>query len=484
MKAISILGSSSNAGKSWVATALCAWLRKQGIKVAPFKAQNMANNAFATLAGGEIGVAQAVQAEACGLLPRVEMNPILLKPNGPDGSQIVRLGVAGETRSAASYYETVEESWRIVQQTLDGWKSECDVLVLEGAGSPVELNLMTRDIVNLRPVEYLDGRWILVSNIEFGGVFAQVFGTWNLLPPAMQARGLGTIVNRFRGDLSLFSDAADVFRERMKLPYLGCLPFDGSLRIDDEDSLNAEASIPKDGTPYIAWIKYPRISNSQDQLPWQNDIGIQSIWTDSPKVVEGATAVVLPGSKNTLSDLAWLKERGLASAVVGGAKRGIPVVGICGGKQMLGRVLRDPQTGEDARGLELLPIETEFLPSKRVVRNESRRAGEVWQTFEIHTGESSIVESVPFEPLCESRPAGEGDFDSDGMKIGKVWGTYQHGIFDAVSMRELLLSDACIEGVQVCRSDWRESRMSIYDRMADCLDMYLDLDTVKRYLGL
>ncbi len=484
MKAISILGTSSNAGKSWVATALCAWLRGQGVRVAPFKAQNMANNAFATLTGGEIGVAQAVQAEACGLIPGVEMNPILLKPNGSNGSQIVRLGVAGETCSARDYYATIEDSWNTVQKTLDAWKSECDVLVMEGAGSPVELNLMNRDIVNLRPIEYLDGRWLLVSNIEYGGVFAQIFGTWGLLPEHMKPRGLGVAVNRFRGDLTLFDGARGEIESRVELPYLGVLPFDATLGIDDEDSLNAATGEPSGLEPYIAWVKYPRISNSQDQLPWQNDEGVESIWTTSPVVLRNAAAIVLPGSKNTLADLAWLKEQGLAEAIVEASSRSKPVVGICGGKQMLGKSLRDPGSGESDSGLGLLPLETEFLPEKQVVRNEARFGGEIWETFEIHTGESRYQASTSFEPLLEVRKAGGGEFRKDGVKFGNVWGSYQHGFFDSHATRKMLLAQAGIRSAKTCNLDWRERRIEVYDRMAECLDRYLDLDTVRRYLSL
>ncbi len=484
MKAISILGTSSNAGKSWVATALCAWLRQRGVKVAPFKAQNMANNAFATLSGGEIGVAQAVQAEACGLTPRVEMNPILLKPNGRDGSQIVRLGVAGETSTARDYYRSIEENWTTVRGTLDGWKSECEVLVMEGAGSPVELNLMDRDIVNLRPVEYLNGRWLLVSNIEYGGVFAQILGAWSLLPEAMRAKGLGVVVNRFRGDLSLFEGAKTEIESRIELPYLGVLPLDSRWAIDDEDSLNACSESPRSGLPYIAWIKYPRISNSQDQLPWRNDEGVQCVWTESPEVVSQAVAVVLPGSKNTLEDLEWLKERGLAETVRGVAELGRPVVGICGGKQMLGRTLFDPGSGETAQGLGLLPLETEFLEEKRVVRNEAKFGNHVWETFEIHTGESRLLEAAVGESLLEARKAGEGNFKADGMKLGKVWGSYQHGLFDASEMRQLLVEEAGIRGARIYSKDWKLKRAEVYEEMAGALDRYLDLDTVKRYLGL
>jgi len=288
MRALSILGTSSNAGKSWVATAFCAWLKQQGVRVAPFKAQNMSNNAYATLEGGEIGIAQAVQAEACGLRPIAEMNPILLKPSGESTAQLVTLGKPGPHIGAKNYYHAVEDSWSIVQRTLDQWQSQCDVLVMEGAGSPVELNLMGRDIANLRPIRYLNGKWILVSNIEMGGVFAQIFGTLGLLPHADQPNGLGFIVNRFRGDPELFSDAKTHFEQTIELPYLGLLPLCEKLAIDDEDSMNTSVVSRSSNDPYIAWIRYPHVSITQDQHPWKNDQGIESRWIDNPREIANA----------------------------------------------------------------------------------------------------------------------------------------------------------------------------------------------------
>ncbi|EDY84279.1 CobB/CobQ-like glutamine amidotransferase domain protein [Verrucomicrobiia bacterium DG1235] len=444
----------------------------------------MANNAFATLEGGEIGVAQAVQAEACGLRPRVEMNPILLKPNGPDGSQIVRLGKAGETVRARDYYDTIEESWRIVRETLDGWRSECDVLVMEGAGSPVELNLMDRDIVNLRPIEHVDGRWLLVSNIEYGGVFAQVVGTWSLLPEAMRGRGLGFLVNRFRGDLGLFDGARREFEGRLSLPYLGVMPFGERLRIDDEDSLNAEESYPSSGSAYIAWVKYPQVSNTPDQQAWDYDEGVESVWTRSAKVLSGAAAIVLPGSKNTLSDLAWLKRTGLNEPILAAAARGVPVVGICGGKQMLGERLFELDSGSQNEGLGLLPIETEYCSDKQVQRNEARFEGEVWECFEIHVGRTRVLEKEGMEALLETRSYGAGEYGEEGHRLGSIWGSYQHGLFDSPQMRRRLLEAAGVAGGRVSNRVWRADRSGTYDAMATHLESYLDLDGVKRYLGL
>ena len=226
MKTLAILGTSSSAGKSWMATALCAWLRGLGVRVAPCKTQNMSNNAWVTLEGGEIARAQAVQAEACGLRPVVEMNPILLKPSGGVGAQLVLCGQAQGHFAALDFYRDLDRLWGVVAGVLDGWRERCDVLVLEGAGSPVELNLMDRDLVNLRPLRHLDGRWVLVGDIDRGGIYAQLAGTWNLLPTEDQARGLGAIVNKFRGDIRLFPDPQTWLAPHAPgLRVLGTVPF-------------------------------------------------------------------------------------------------------------------------------------------------------------------------------------------------------------------------------------------------------------------
>ena len=364
MKAISVLGTSSNSGKSWFATALCALLRRKGLSVAPFKAQNMSNNSFVTLDGGEIGRAQAAQAEACGLQPTVEMNPILLKPSGRLGSQLVLLGRAREHVESAEYYRLIEKLWPIVCETLEYWRKRCDVLVLEGAGSPVELNLMSRDIVNLRPIRHLDGKWVLVADIERGGVFAQIVGTWNLLGRDDQARGLGVAVNKFRGDLSLFADARDCLAEKTSLPYLGVLPFSPKLQPESEDSLCREAEERGDGDT-IAWIRFPHLSNSQDCQPWLVDSGVRVRWVQQANDVDGAKIVVLPGSKNTVADLQWLHETGIEKVVKRAAQRGVPIVGICAGYQMLGESVRDPEGIAGDRGvvpgLNLLPVQDNIL---------------------------------------------------------------------------------------------------------------------------
>ena len=482
MKAISILGTSSDAGKSWVNTAFCALLKRRGYRVAPFKAQNMSNNSFVTLEGGEIGRAQAAQAEACGLRPIAEMNPVLLKPSGDTTSQIVLKGVPGPHVKAGNYYEGIQILWKEVREVLDWWKSQCDVLLLEGAGSPVELNLMERDIVNLRPIEYLDGKWLLVCDIERGGVFAQAMGTVNLMPPEMQPRGLGLIVNKFRGDLSLFNGAESYFAKHIPTPYLGVLPMRYELQPETEDGFSLKLT---DSTPeknLIAWVCFPRVSNTQDAQPWTLDQGINVSWVRKPQDLVHAKAIILPGTKNTIEDLHWLRESGMEEIILQKAAEGTPIVGICGGYQMLGESLEDP-TGlagraGSAKGLGLLPIRTIFKEQKRVEQVEAVWEKRRWQCYEIHTGQTVSLQSI--EPLLRILTP-KGLFD-EGVQSGNVWGTYLHGFFEDACTRTALIGKTDIEGYQSGPKNWQDFKNNVYSQMADMLEEHLDLENVFRYL--
>jgi adenosylcobyric acid synthase len=484
MKSLAILGTSSNAGKSWMVTALGAWLRRQGVRVAPFKAQNMSNNSYVTLEGGEIGRAQAVQAIACGLRPVAEMNPVLLKPCGNSTSQLVLLGQPKTHIRAADYYQHIETLWETVRQTLDDWRSRCDVLLLEGAGSPVELNLMHRDIVNLRPIAYLEGRWLLVGDIERGGIFAQMFGTYSLMPGDRQLQGLGMIVNKFRGDLNLFSTAGDYFTQHLPtLPYLGTLPYQTDLQPESEDSLCETAETYGNGEA-IAWIRFPSTSNSQDSQPWQLDSGIETRWVKSVADLHHARVVILPGSKNTLRDLRWLYETGLASAIQSAAANGVPIVGICGGYQMLCQSLSDPEgvagdAGEVA-GLGLLPAVTTFAATKSLQQVEAIWQGDRWMTYEIHMGQTRAI--APVESLLQL--AINGQVRSEGLRQGKVWGTYLHGLFESAGVRQALVEQAGIQNYRASTLRWSDHQRALYDRMADLLDAHLDLDPLRRHLDL
>jgi len=482
VKAISVLGTSSNSGKSWFATALCAWLRRKGLNVAPFKAQNMSNNSYVTLDGGDVGRARAVQAEACGLVPTVEMNPILLKPSGDLGSQLIVLGQARGHFKPTAYYAKVDELWETVRATLEQWKKRCDVLVIEGAGSPVELNLMERDLANLRPVHELDGRWVLVSDIERGGVFAQIVGTWNLLEEQDRTRGLGVVVNKFRGDLSLFADAQKHLSLKTSLPYLGVLPFRSDLQPESEDSLCGEAEEGGSGET-LAWVRFPHLSNSQDAQPWLLDQGVHVRWIQSPDELTGAKAIILPGTKNTLADLAWLRETGLDRAIGSAAAQGVPVVGICGGYQILGEMLCDESGVAGNRGtlpgLNLLPVRTTFQANKEVRQVEALWESDRWIAYAIHMGRTE--KTTACEPLLQIQNGSNSH--AEGCQSGNIWGTYLHGLFESPRMRKRLAESAGIKGYQGSAKSWREHQGAIYNRMADLLEERLDLKTIWNYVA-
>jgi len=484
MKALSILGTSSGAGKSWTTVALCAWLRGQGVKVAPFKAQNMSNNAWATLDGGEIARAQAVQAEACGLRPSVEMNPILLKPSGSGKAQLILRGKAQKHFSAGDYYAQFPELWSIVRQSLDYWKTECDVLVLEGAGSPVELNLQDRDLVNLRPIEYLDGRWLLVGDIDRGGIFAQLAGTWQLLTEEQRARGLGAIVNRFRGDLRLFEDPQGWLAPHAPgFPVLGTVPFRSDLQPEEEDGLSF-ADEDRGSGDVLAWIRFPHAANVTDCQPWWLDEGVRVRWVQKPEHLANARAIVLPGSKNTLADLRWLRSVGLDRVIVEAAQRGVLVIGLCGGLQMLGEQLLDTNgfagdAGEEI-GLGLLPIATEFTADKIVRQVTARCQERRWSAYEIHMGRTRPLRRC--DPLHEV--GDDGVLRPEGYQNGNICGTYLHGWFEAPEVRSAIAAASGFSGYRAHHQTWPEHRQSVYAAMAEHWSAHVKLDGVKRYLGL
>ncbi len=484
MKALSVLGTCSGAGKSWVATAFCAWLRGQGVRVAPFKAQNMSNTAWATADGGEIARSQAVQAEACGLEPTPEMNPILLKPTSISGSQLVLHGKAQGHFAAMEYYRNFDRLWREVTDVLDGWRDRCDVLVLEGAGSPVELNLLDRDLVNLRPIRHLDGRWVLVGDIDRGGIYAQLAGTWNLMDPDDRRRGLGAIVNRFRGDLRLFPDPETYLAPHAPgFRVLGTVPLRRDLQPEEEDGLVASDEDRGSGE-LIAWLRLPHAANLTDCQPWWSDEGVRTRWVALPADLANARAIVIPGSKNTIADLRWLKATGLAPAVVAAAGRGVPVIGLCGGYQMLGEGVCDPagiagDAGEEA-GLGLLPSRTTFSADKVVRQVTAECDGREWAAYEIHMGRTEF--RTPVESLHTVHDKGVAR--AEGARHGTVWGTYLHGWFEAPEVRRRVAAAAGMAGHRAHPLPWAEQRQAVYTAMAAHLAAHLDLDPVRRYLKL
>jgi adenosylcobyric acid synthase len=444
----------------------------------------MSNNAWVTFDGGEIGRAQAVQAEACGLIPTVQMNPILLKPSGTLGSQLIVLGRSQGHFSGANYYQRFETLWSTVREVLDQWRSQCDVLLMEGAGSPVELNLLQHDLVNLAPCHYVDGKWVLVADIDRGGVFAQLAGTWALLSSADRARALGAIVNRFRGDLSLFPEP-----QRWLAPYaaglqvLGTVPYRQDLQPEEEDGLAAEDRVRGEGG-VIAWVRFPHLSNLTDCQPWWQDEGVQSRWITHPHELASARVIVLPGSKNTLADLQWLRDNELAPAIVAAAERGVLIIGVCGGYQMLGERLIDEHgiAGDagNTPGLKLLPAETRFHASKTLRQVWALEDAVECPAYEIHMGETrALSETAPLHRVRDA--AGE---RCEGMQRANVWGTYLHGWFDAPAVRRRVAQCAGIRTHRAHPIAWAEQRARTYRLMAEHVEAHLSLEAVKRYLNL
>ncbi len=449
----------------------------------------MSNNSFVTLEGGEIGRAQAVQAEACGKRPITQMNPILLKPSGDNLSQIVLNGVPGPHLPAGNYYEGIRTMWEAVTEVLDWWKDHCDLLILEGAGSPVELNLMDRDVVNLAPIRYLNGKWLLCCDIERGGVFAQGIGTVNLMSPQDRNMGLGLVINKFRGDPNLFADASTYFGQHITTPYLGVLPMRYDLQPETEDgfTLESEGFHSKSHGAEIAWIRFPHISNSQDIHPWLLDKGVNCQWAYKPEHLKNAKAIVLPGSKNTLHDLEWLRSSGMAEIITAKAAQGIPILGICGGFQMLGQELSDPEgyAGKAgiSHGLGLLPIKTIFEKEKRVTQVTAHWKDSDWRAYEIHMGKT--IQMIKTEPLLKISEATDGNrVMSEGVRMKNIWGTYLHGFFESPATRAAFVEETSVQGYQCNDVLWEDHKQQLYSDMADLIEFHLELEEVFKYVGL
>lgn len=416
-------GTSSNAGKSWMVTAICAWLRRQGIAVAPFKAQNMSNHSFPCRGGGEIGRAQVAQAEACGLEPEPAMNPILLKPSA-GSCQVVLNGRVWKTLGARQYYAHADELRSHVLAAYRTLASRFDVVVIEGAGSVTELNLRHADLVNLGLVTALGAPWILVADIERGGVFASVVGTVSLLTAEERALFRGFAINKFRGDMSLFDDGIAILERHTEAPCLGVFPFATDIALDAEDSLSLRTT-PVSPPPFgarTAIIRLPSLSNGTDfrLLRWAE-------WVESVPSSH-FDFVLLPGTKNTILDLLWLRETGLADWVIQQRQRGATVIGICGGFQMLGRSIHDPlgveSNGRFVEGLDLLPCQTTLGPEKTtVVRHGVTTNGTPLSAYEIHMGTTTIEERLPPFAVFDGG-------ETDGVRTDGLIGTYLHGAFE------------------------------------------------------
>ena len=501
-RVLMVQGASSSAGKSLLAAALCRIFARKGMRVAPFKAQNMSNNAAVCPDGAEIGRAQAVQAAAAGVSPTADMNPILLKPEADSRSQVVVLGRPWRTLRAGSYYRRKEELWPVVTAALDRLRAACELVVIEGAGSPVELNLRSADVVNMAVARHARAPVLLVGDIDRGGIFAQLLGTLWLLPPEERALVRALVVNKFRGDPALFADGVRILEERGGAPVLGVIPYLPAPAIPEEDAATLDTAAPgAAATLDLAVIRLPHIANFDDFDPLSAEAGVRLRYVQSPAALGRPHAVLLPGTKCTIADLAWLRSQGLAKAIRELAAQGTSIIGICGGYQMLGRVIRDPShvesTDREAQGLGLLPVETTFETAKVTVQARARvLGGPGWLTtiadqelegYEIHMGRTTG--SRPWLEIL--RRNGEAVALPDGATgdDGRVWGCYLHGLFASTAFRRAWLASLLGDRETGTQGDKETedgqvsvSLSSALDRLADAVEAALDVRRLEAIL--
>jgi adenosylcobyric acid synthase len=488
-RVLMIQGTSSSVGKSLLTAALCRLFARRGLRVAPFKAQNMSNNAAVCADGSEIGRAQAVQAAAAGIEPTADMNPVLLKPEADSRSQVIVLGRPWQTLRASGYYRRKEELWPVVTAALDRLRAAYELVLIEGAGSPAELNLRSLDIVNMAVARHARAPVLLAGDIDRGGIFAQLLGTLWLLEPEERALVRGLVVNKFRGDRALFADGVRILEERGGVPVLGVISYLPAPAVPEEDAVALDSPTPRPGRAAIdiAVIRLPHIANFDDFDPLRAEPAVAVRYVQSPRDLGNPHAVILPGTKSTIADLAWLRSTGLAEAVRLLAVRGTAVVGVCGGYQMLGQVVRDPAgveaAGGEAAGLGLLPVETTFAADKATFRARARvRGGPGWLGaaagqevggYEIHMGRSHGGRAW----LEINNRNGQAVGVSDGAvgDDGRVWGCYLHGLFANAGLRRAWLGSLGATAVAGPAVPLDES----LDRLAEAVEAALDMERLE-----
>ena len=522
--ALMVQGTCSNAGKSLLAAALCRLLARRGLRVAPFKAQNMALNSFVTSDGKEMGRAQVLQAAACGLAPDVRMNPVLLKPTSNTGSQVIVLGQPVGQMRVGEYLRYKPTAWQHVRQAYRSLSAGMDVMVLEGAGSPAEINLKAHDIVNMRMARYARAHVALVADIDRGGAFAALAGTMALLTRAERARVGGFILNKFRGDASLLDPALTMLQKRTGKPFWGVVPMLEDLRLPEEDSVSLKEGLTPglhsgaaDGTADVLDIvvpDLPHLSNATDLDALRNEPGVRLRIARNADQWGAPHAVILPGSRNTVDDLRFLRRTGLAACVLDFADQCLrhgrgALVGVCGGLQMLGAEIVDPlglEEGGREAGLGLLPLGTSLQAAKRLCRSNGwaqacltgQGRQQVWG-YEIHHGQTAPVTTV-----ARQRPDGLAQWacapvqvvmaDSEGQPLGwglcdargraRVWGSYLHGLFDADAFRHAFLQGLRHEAGLPSEPKTVYSLGPELDRLADAVESALDMPAILRLLGL
>jgi len=497
-----IQGTGSGVGKSVLATAFCRLFARAGYRVAPFKSQNMALNASVTVDGGEIGRAQAAQAEAAGIEPTVDMNPILLKPDTDHRSQVVVRGQALATVDFREYRRMKPTLLPVVEDSLAGLRRAYELIVIEGAGSPAEINLREGEIVNMRIARMADAVVLLVGDIDRGGVFAALLGTMELLDPKDRRRVGGFVINKFRGDAALLGPGFDVLTSRTCVPVLGVVPYFIERLVPAEDSLDLDAAVAAIGPAVvdIAVARLPRISNFDDFEPLAREPGVRVRFARTPAEVAAADAIVLPGSKSTIADLQWLRESGLASAVAAAASEGRTVIGVCGGYQMLGWAIRDPGHVESqvdtTPALGVLPVVTTFSATKTTVRVRAEVTGAAGPfagavgsdvaAYEIHAGRTDVGGMPRPFVVVARRGAAVREFDGATNAAGNVVGTYLHGLFANDALRRAFLVHLAAGKGERPDNRWGEGEAAIdrYDRLADIVDGTVDLRAIGKLLGL
>lgn len=497
-KTLMVLGTGSSVGKSTLTAALCRIFMQDGIRVAPFKAQNMSNNAFVTPDGLELGRSQAVQAAAAGVETSADMNPILLKPEGDGQSQVILNGRPVGSFKARTYYEGREKLWKAVTSALSRLRDQYELVVMEGAGSPVEVNLRDRDIVNMEVALHAQSPVLLVSDIDRGGVFASLLGTLELLSPEERKLVKGLVINRFRGDRSLLDPLPEMIAERTGVPVLGVVPMLQDLQIREEDgmSLEREAAMRSRGPMKAAVIRLPRISNFDDFDPLAR-AGVAVSFVRDPDELTDVHMVVIPGTKHTIADLRWMKSRGLDAAIHAAGKRGAVAIGICGGYQMLGEQLDDPEGVDGGKpdaepGLGLLPLKTVFGKDKVTRRVEFLTSdgsplgsSSTGTGYEIHTGDTKPVNDADLHPLL-SLDRGDGVNRPDGAISDdrNVFGCYVHGLFDSPQVLQPLLDSVAVRHGFEPPVAQNFSMEDEYDRLAGVVRESINMIAIKEMVGL
>ncbi|MCD7921312.1 MAG: cobyric acid synthase [Clostridiales bacterium] len=496
-KSIMVQGTMSGAGKSFIAAGLCRIFKQDGYRVAPFKSQNMALNSFITEEGLEMGRAQVMQAEAAGIKPSVYMNPILLKPTNDTGSQVIVNGKVMGHMDAGEYFRFKTSLIPDVMQAYRKLEKDADIIVIEGAGSPAEINLKEQDIVNMGMAKMVNAPVLLVGDIDRGGVFAQLYGTYALLEPEEQKRICGLIINKFRGDKTILDPGIAMLGEKIPVPVWGVVPY-MNVSVEDEDSLTERFSRKEKAMIDLVVIRFPRISNFTDFSVFEQMDGVSLRYVAGVRELGCPDLIFLPGTKNTMGDLKWMRQNGLEAAIQKLAGR-TPIFGICGGYQMLGSSLADPagvEEGGSLRGMNLLPMDTVMHEEKCTAQVEgsieqadgifSVLNGQTFRGYEIHMGSGTPNQKVPF--MCRVRNTVSGEETADGLCVNQVYGTYVHGIFDHGRIAWLVVQALAKKknlsiNVGACM-DYEAFKETQYDKMAETLRAHMDMDAIRQLLGL